>query len=69
MYVGSKMAHMAKKAPKQRTQPFQIRLHPAIRTQLEELVKRNYSSLSAEVVAAIKAYLAANELWPPPPTP
>lgn len=60
------MGQMAKKKKEDLTQPFQLRLHPLIRKQLETLAKRNVSSLSSEVVTAIKKHLADNGLWPLP---
>lgn len=52
-----------------RTPPFQVRLPEILRTQLEELSRRNLTTLSAEVVAALRKHLAENGLWPPPPRP
>jgi hypothetical protein len=47
-------------------QPFQIRLHPLLRQQLEVLAERNASDLTTEVSIAIRERLEAAGLWPPP---
>ena len=47
----------------------QLRLHPLMRQQLDLLVERNVSTLSAEIIAAIREKLAREGLWPPPQQP
>ncbi len=61
------MSCMAKKKPDRHTlKPFQIRLHPVLRTQLDKLVEQNVgTTITAEIIAAIRNHLAANGLWPP----
>jgi hypothetical protein len=58
------MAVMAKKQP-QRKNLFQMQLHPELRKQLEKLKKRNLTTITAEINAAIRKHLADNGLWPP----
>ncbi len=49
-------------------EPFQMRLHRQLRTQLEKLVERNAgSTLSSEISIAIRKHLEDNKLWPPKP--
>lgn len=57
-----------KKNPNDRhkNKPFQLRLHGALRQQLEKLAERNASKLTTEISIAIRTHLQANELWPPP---
>jgi hypothetical protein len=46
--------------------PLYLRLHPAIRAQLEKLTEVNASDLSEEVRIAIRERLKSHGLWPPP---
>jgi hypothetical protein len=46
---------------------FVFRIPTVLRDQLEELCARNLTTLSGEVVAALRKHLAENGLWPPPP--
>jgi hypothetical protein len=56
---------MAKKAnDRHKSQAFQLRMHPVLRTQLEKLAERKLTTLTAEVVEAIRRHLEANGLWP-----
>jgi predicted DNA-binding protein len=57
---------MAKKAngDRHKTKMFPIRMHPVLRTQLEKLAERKLTTLTAEVVEAIRRHLEANGLWP-----
>ncbi len=48
-----------------RLPPVQTYLHPLLRQQLEELVKRNASDMSEEVRIAIRERLERAGLWPP----
>ena len=49
--------------------PFQIRMHPLFRRQLEKLVERNGSDLTEEIRIAIRERLERAGLWPPPGRP
>lgn len=63
---GLTMLGMAKKPDRHVAKPFPVRLHPVIRTQLEKLVEQNVgTTITAEIVAAIRKHLADNGLWPP----
>lgn len=70
---GDKMPFtMTKKKPPQQEvsvyEPFQMRLHRALRAGLEQLVERNAgSTLSSEISIAIRKHLEENGLWPPKP--
>jgi hypothetical protein len=46
--------------------PVQLRLHPALREQLERLCDRNLSTLTAEVTTALRKHLESEGFWPPP---
>lgn len=62
------MGRMAKKKPdRHKAKPFQLRLHPLLKAQLEKLAERNVSTMTAEIVAAIRRHLEDNKLWPPAP--
>lgn len=50
----------------EKKKPTQLRLHPLLRRQLEKLAERNASTMTTEIVTAIRKYLEANGLWPPP---
>ncbi len=50
-----------------RYKPFMVRLDPRIRAQLRLLAERNASDESTEVRIAIRQYLEAAGMWPPPP--
>jgi hypothetical protein len=65
------MACMAKNRPGNRHKKVQtqIRMHPVMREQLDKLVERNLSDLTAEITEAIRKHLRENELWPPTPSP
>lgn len=64
---------MAKKRSDDRhsgeTKPMQLRIHPLLRQQLEILAERNLTTMTAEVVAALRKHLTENGLWPPPEPP
>lgn len=61
------MSVMAKrKGDRHSTKPFQIRLHASLRGQLKKLAKRNLSTMTAEITAAIRKHLAGEGLWPLP---
>jgi hypothetical protein len=60
---------MALMSERQRKVPFQIRLHPLLRQQLEVLANRNATDLTTEVTIAIRERLQAEGLWPPPESP
>ncbi len=53
---------------KHKGKPVQLRLPAVIRQQLETLSRRNLTTMTAEVIAALRAHLAANGLWPPKPS-
>ena len=63
------IACMTKKKSSDRhaTKMFPIRMHPVIRQQLEVLAERRLSTLTAEIVEAIRRHLEANGLWPVAP--
>lgn len=63
------MLLMADKKPTDRhkKKPLQMRLHDQLRAQLELLVERNASNLTAEITIAIRERLTREGLWPPPP--
>lgn len=64
--AGLTMLDMAKKPDRHIAKPFPVRLHPVIRQQLEKLVEQNVgTTITAEIVAAIRKHLADNGLWPP----
>lgn len=60
--------YMTDKKPTNRhkKKPLQMRLHDQLRAQLEILVERNASTLTAEITAAIRERLERADLWPPP---
>lgn len=63
------MATMASKKPKNdrhTKKQMQMRIHPAMRAQLELLAERNASTLTAEITIAIRRHLETEGLWPPP---
>lgn len=61
------MAVMAKKkADRHQTRPFPLRLRADLKEQLEKLAERNVTSITAEIIAAVRDRLIANGLWPPP---
>lgn len=49
--------------------PLQLRLHPSLRQQLRLLADQNLTTMTAEVVAAIRDRLKSQGLWPPPSKP
>lgn len=55
-----------RKRDRHKARPLQLRIHPLLRRQLEELVDRNVSTLTAEITIALREHLRANSLWPPP---
>lgn len=68
--TGFTMTRMAKKRKGDRhlAKPFMIRMHPVLRKQLELLVEMNVTStMTHEIVEAIKERLRVAGLWPPPP--
>lgn len=46
--------------------PFQMRLHPLLRQQLEILAATNASDMTAEISIAVRERLERAGLWPPP---
>ncbi len=60
------MADKKKKSDRHKNPQLQLRLHQILRRQLDVLAKRNLTTRTAEVVAAIRKHLADNGLWPPP---
>lgn len=60
------MAPKKKPSDRHRKQQTQFRLHPEIRQQLEKLVRRLASTISAEITNAIRERLEKYHLWPPP---
>jgi hypothetical protein len=58
---------LPKKGSRHRYPPFQMRLHPLLRAQLEKLCERNASDMSEEIRIAVRKHLAENDLWPPTP--
>lgn len=46
--------------------PFQLRIHPAVWSQLVKLTERNASKLTTEIQIAIREKLEREGLWPPP---
>jgi hypothetical protein len=59
---------MAKGNPRKK-KPFQMRLHPLLRQQLERLAERNATDMTEEVTRAIRERLEREGLWPPPAPP
>lgn len=58
---GHKMAVMAKKKPdRHKSKPFQLRMPDFLKEQLEKLADQNYSTMTAEIIAAIKKHLEAS---------
>jgi hypothetical protein len=45
--------------------PVQVRLHPVLHQQLDKLCERNMSTMTAEIVTALRKHLEAEGLWPP----
>jgi len=60
---------MADKEPRKggrhRHKQLNLRLHSALRAQLQTLADRNLTNLTVEATAAIRKHLAENGLWPP----
>jgi len=44
----------------------QLRMHALLRQQLERLVERNASTLTAEITTAVRERLEKHNLWPIP---
>ena len=65
------MLTMAKKSgrPKKPNtmKPFQLRLHPDIRKQLEKFADEERKDRSEVVRSAITEFLKSHGYWPPPP--
>lgn len=59
---------MARKRTAGKSAPFQIRLHASLKTQLEKLAERKLTTMSAEIVEAVRKHLEGNGLWPPSKT-
>ncbi len=55
-----------RKQDRHKAKSLQLRIHPLLRRQLEALVERNVSTLTAEITIALRAHLEAAGLWPPP---
>lgn len=55
----------SRKRDRHKKKPLQLRLHESLREQLEKLAERNLTTLTAEITAAIRERLIANDLWPP----
>jgi hypothetical protein len=62
--MSSRKDDAEKKADRHAKKGFQLRLPPRIRRQLEKLVLRNDSSLTAEITIAVREKLERVELWP-----
>jgi hypothetical protein len=58
------MARPKRPGDRHKTQAFQLRLHTLLRKQLEKLADRNLTTITAEVIAAIRKHLEDNGLWP-----
>jgi hypothetical protein len=54
-----------KRPDRHKQEPFQLRLHPLLKRQLEKLADRNASNITDETRVAIRKYLEENGLWPP----
>lgn len=61
-----KLMSEAKKPDRHSHKGYLIRLHPALRQQLEKLVERNASKIATEISIAVRERLAREGLWPPP---
>lgn len=67
------MIDMAKRKPKpdarrgdrHKKVQTQLRLHPLMRHQLDELVGRRLSTLAEEITEAVREHLKKHDLWPP----
>lgn len=75
-FKGVKMLGMAKKTPKRGRPkgseprlPIQVRVPKKLFDALETLCERTRRTKNIELVLALEAWLAKENLWPPPPTP
>lgn len=59
------MAKEERKQDRHKKKPLQLRLHPLMKRQLKELAVRNTSTMTAEIVVAIRELLKKEGLWPP----
>jgi hypothetical protein len=61
------MTVMAKKKPdRHKADPFMFRMPPRMRVQLDKLAERNVSTVTAEIIIAVRRHLELNDLWPIP---
>lgn len=65
--MAKKQGADAPKPDRHKKKPFQLRLHPLLRQQLEKLAEANASDMTAEIVIAIRKHLTDSKLWPPQP--
>ena len=62
---GRKGKPMDRTVDRHKKKPFQIRMHPLLRQQLEALAERNASDMTQEIVTAVREHLERAGLWPP----
>lgn len=46
-----------------------LRLPDVLREQLDVLCDQNLSTITSEIITAVRKHLEQNNLWPPPPKP
>lgn len=57
---------MGKKADRHKTKQVNLRLPEVFRKQIEKLCEKNVTTITGEIITAIRERLERNELWPPP---